>query len=95
MTGKNKERGRGGAMNTSALSRPLPPPSTLQMKHGTVDYTSVNFLTLTRSNETPASQVMLHFVTGLKVNAVNSVNITTRIRVASSQREGMLSQKLE
>ena len=86
MTGKNKERGRGGAMNTSALSRPLPPPSTLQIKHGTVDYTSVNFLTLTRSNETPASQVMLPFVvpTGLKVNAVNSVNITTRIRVASS-----------
>ena len=86
MTGKNKERGRGGAMNTSALSRPLPPPSTLQIKHGTVDYTSVNFLTLTRSNEMPASQVMLHFVvlTGLKVNAVNSVNITTRIRVASS-----------
>ena len=86
MTGKNKERGRGGAMNTSALSRPLPPPSTLQIKHGTVDYTSVNFLTLTRPNETPASQVMLHFVvlTGLKVNAVSSVNITTRIRVASS-----------
>ena len=70
MTGKNKERGRGGAMNTSALSRPLPPPSTLQTKHGTIDYTSVNFITLTRSNETPALQVMLHFVvfTGLKVN---------------------------
>ena len=86
MAGKNKEIGRGGAMNTSAFSRPLPPPSTLQIKHGTVDYTSVNFLTLTRSNETPASQVMLHFVvlTGLEVNAVDSVNITTRIRVASS-----------
>ena len=85
MTGKNKERGRGGAMNTSALSRPLPPPSTLQTKHGTIDYTSVNFITLTRSNETPALQVMLHFVvfTGLKVNAVNSVTIVTRIRVAS------------
>ena len=70
MTGKSKERGRGGAMNTSALSRPLPPPSTLQTKHGTIDYTSVNFITLTRSNETPALQVMLHFVvfTGLKVN---------------------------
>ena len=85
MTGKNKERGRGGAMNTSALSRPLPPPSTLQTKHGTIDYTSVNFITLTRFNETPALQVMLHFVvfTGLKVNAVNSVTIITRIRVAS------------
>ena len=70
MTGKNKERGRGGAMNTSALSRPLPQPSTLQTKHGTIDYTSVNFITLTRSNQTPALQVMLHFVvfTGLKVN---------------------------
>ena len=70
MTDKYKERGRGGAMNTSALSRPLPPPSTLQIKHGTIDYTSVNFITLTRSNETPALQVMLHFVvfTGLKVN---------------------------
>ena len=66
------------------LISPPPPPSTLQIKHGTIDYT-MNFLTLTRSNETPAFQAMLHYVvfTGLKVKTVNSVNITTSIQVAS------------
>ena len=77
-------RGEGVGYEYFCLISPPPPPSTLQIKHGTIDYT-MNFLTLTRSNETPAFQAMLHYVvfTGLKVKTVNSVNITTSIQVAS------------